>query len=450
MLLLTVFFLAVLFLLSYAFFDRDILAPPTVVSLGFLFATLCCFYNEKKWMLDFSGTTTWTIVIGIACFIGGGIIAVFLINIFRGGKLGFTHNMSEVHPIEISVFKTWIVVLFELFTLVLLFIELRRLTGSVVWFQIVSTFRAQTAHVNPEEYTMRLSGICRRSIDLSFAFALIYAYIIGNNIAAKFKQPIINWGPIVLSCILSFMQGYRSDMLRLWIAILVVSFTLNRRKVGWKSSRETKKMVRMMALSVLGIAIVFVALRGTVGRSETDWDPIYYLAFYAGSPIAAFDMFLKNPLAPSDIWGKETFYNLNQSIGAWFNKPELRYIFYKEFRRSPSGIWIGNVYTALRPAYYDFGFAGMIIVMLGMGFFFTFFYLKVRDRRGSNPIDLRLLIYSYVAYTFFLYFYNCYNTFVSFGFILIIVEFLAARWFLISFKLQGRTKRIRFVSLRKR
>lgn len=436
MLLLTVFFLLLLLIGSYIFFNKEIFAPPTVVSLGFIFSTLCCLYNENIWGLDFSATTMWTIVIGVTSFIIGSILAVIVFNVFRGSKIGFSHNMSEIKAINVKTGKTLFIVLFEIATILFLFTELQRITGSVVWLQIVSTYRAQTAFVSPEEYTMRLSGLCRLAIDVSFAASLIYAYIIGNNIAAKIKQPIINWAPIVLYCILSFMQGYRSDMLRLWIAILLVSYILQKRKVGWRNSRDTKKMIRMIALSVLGIAVLFVALRGTVGRSETDWDPIYYLAFYAGSPIAALDLFLKDPLSSSYIWGKETFYNLNLSIAIWFNKPELVYIFYKEFRMSPSGEYIGNVYTALRPPFYDFGFAGMIFVMLGMGIFFTLFYCNIRDSKGKNLIDFRLLVYSYVAYTFFMYFYNLYNNFISFGFLRLILELIVLRWFLIGINIK--------------
>jgi oligosaccharide repeat unit polymerase len=207
---------------------------------------------------------------------------------------------------------------------------------------------------------------------------------------------------------------------------------LSKRKVGWKRSREIKRMIGIFALTVVFIAIVFVALRGLVGRKELDWDPLYYITFFAGSPIAAFDLFLKNPLEPSSIWGKETFYQLNQSISTWFNKPELRYIFYKEFRQSPSGIYVGNIYTALRPPYYDFGFWGMILVMFIMGGFFCILYCGARERWGKNPIDFRLLIYSYIAYTFFMYFYNCYNNFISFGFVRLVLQLVAFSVFLVG------------------
>ena len=55
MLLVTVIILVIFTLLSFVIFDRDIFAPPTVVSLGLLFSSLCAFYNEKKWALDYSG-----------------------------------------------------------------------------------------------------------------------------------------------------------------------------------------------------------------------------------------------------------------------------------------------------------------------------------------------------------------------------------------------------------
>ena len=437
MLPITALVLAAILVFTYRFFDKDIFSPPTVVTLGFLFAVICCWYNASEWQLDFSGTTTWIIVIGIVSFVAGGIIAVVLVRYFHGKAFAFTHNVSEVRPIDVELSKTVFVILFQLAVVVLLFSELRELTGASSWSEMVTTFREQTANVDPDEYTMKLSGICLYAINFSFSLALLYAYIIGNNIAAKAKQPIINWVPILLSCVLSFMQGYRSDMLRLWIAVLVVTYTLKKRRAGWGSSAETRQMIRRMALSVVVIAVLFVALRGTVGRAETDWDPVYYLAFYAGSPIAALDLFLKDPLKASSIWGKETFYQMNHSIGAYFNKPELRYIFYKEYRTSPGGTLIGNVYTALRPPYYDFGLIGMILVMLLMGLFITYFYCRIRDQRGTSLIDFRLLLYSYVMYTFFLYFYNSYYTFISFGFVRMILELLLFRWFLVGFRIKG-------------
>ena len=433
MLLLTIGLLIILVLVSYIIFDGDVLAPPTVVSLGLFFSSLCAFYNEENWGLQFSEETAWTIIIGVLSFIIGGVLAIILINRHHLDKVGFSHRISEVKPLSVEFQKTLLIILFELLTVYLLYSELRSVTGYSQWIDIVATFRYQTAHVNPEEYTMKLSGLLKLCMGLSFAISLIYSYIIGNNIATKQKQQFLNWIPVILSCVMAFMQGYRSDMLRLWIAILVVAYILKKRSVGWKRSREIKRLIRKMAFSVLVVTFIFVSLRGLVGRN-IDTDALDHVTFYAGSSVAALDLFLKDPLPSPDIWGKETFYHLNQSLGAWSKNSELRYLFYKEFRRSPNGTYIGNIYTALRPPYYDFGFEGMILFMVIMGSFFTYFYCKTRDQYGKHPIDFRLLLYSYIAYTFFMYFYNLYNNFISPGFIRLVLELLLIRFFLFDFR----------------
>lgn len=439
MLFLTICILIVYVLISYVLFDRDLLAPPTVVSLGFLFSALCAFYNEKKWALEFSSDTVIIIAVGVGVFIVGGLIAVLITNISKPNKIGFSHILSSAEPINIEASKTVAIILFQIILAIILFFQLRQITGESSWVNVVTAYRLLTGRLRDlNDYSVNLPTLLRQFLEINFAVGLIYAYVIGNNIAARKKQTKLNWVPIILCCIITFMQGYRSDMLRLWIAVLIVAYTLRKRSVGWANSKETKKMIKNVSLSIIGIAILFVMLRGTVGRAETDWDPLYYVTFYAGSPIAALDLFLKQPYPASDIWGKETFYNLNQSIRVLFDHPELKYIFYKEFRQSPNGTYIGNVYTALRPPYYDFGFIGMVIVMLLMGALFTFLYCKIRNRYGKKPIDFRLLLYAYIAYTFFLYFYNCYNNFISHAFIKLIIELFVVRWFLVGWHLKKR------------
>ena len=76
--------------------------------------------------------------------------------------------------------------------------------------------------------------------------------------------------------------------------------------------------------------------------------------------------------------------------------------------------------------------------MLIMGIFFTWFYTFVKKKRGRGPVDLSLLIYSYVAYTFFMYFYNCYNHFISFSIVKAAALFIVFKWFLFDVKIKRR------------
>lgn len=432
MLLFTGFLLLFLTVVLYIVFDRDIFAPPTVVSMGLLFSSLCALYNQKRWALEFSATTTLTIFTGVLSFAFGGILAKVLFDVVRENRFGLCRKVIiPIEPIYIEKTKTILVILFQLITAVMLFRELKRITGESSYLRVVSVYRDLTGYAQDLNNTsLILPWLLRQFLEANFAFGILYTYIIGNNIAAE-SNSFFNWVPVAFCMCITFMMGYRSDMLRLWIALLVITYIQIKRSNGWRKSKKTKRFTKSMAISVVAIAILFVALRATVGRAETDWDPILYLTHYAGSPVAAFDLFLKNPQTPSTIWGKETFYDLNRLIARWFNKPELRYIFYKEFRTSPSGLIIGNVYTALRPPYYDFGgIKGMAVYMIIFGWFFTIFYSIVRVHKGRGEIDFGLLIYSYIAYTFFMYFYNLYNGFISLGFPKLIIELLLVRWFL--------------------
>ena len=444
MLLLLIGILIFLFLLSFVIFDKDLLAPPTVVTIGLLFGAICTFYNETRWGLQFSGNTLLVIISAITAFAVGGVIVAGLANAGRKGGTHLTYKACPAEEIRIDSLKSFLIIAFELATIVLLLMDLRRVTGASSWFDIVGLYR-KVKRTNPEMSELRISGLVKQCVSVSMYLALFYSYIVGNNLAARGKQKLSNWMPILLSTVMAFMQGYRSDMLRYWIAMLVVMYTVTKRAAGWKTKKETKTVVRKMAFSVIAIALIFVAVRGVVGRSS-DKDPLYYLTFYAGCPIAALDSFVKNPIAPSPIWGKETFYTLNQNIGILFNKSDLRYVFFHEFTRSPNGTSIGNVYTGFRGPYYDFGFWGMILCMLIMGIFFTWFYTFVKKKRGRGPVDLSLLIYSYVAYTFFMYFYNCYNHFISFSIVKAAALFIVFKWFLFDVKIKRRVS----IKLRRR
>lgn len=439
MLLLTIGLLLCLFLFSYKVFDKDLFAPPSVVCMSFLFSTLCAFYNEDTWALDFSGKTTLVMVIGIGSFVLGGILAVFLANSGKFQQFGFSHQVTPVQYINIERWKVVAVIVFQVLLILMLYRELMQKVGfvGISWAEVMQVYRHESMQMVGQDYATKLSFLLRQGISINEAVVFLFCYVVGNNLASKHKSPLMYWFPVVLGCIVTFMRGFRADMLRYWVAIIVVWYTLYKRSVGWEYSKEIYTMVRKMLLSVLVIAIVFASVRVIVGRKGlgNEWDTLYYVTFYGGCSVAAFDLFLKEPNNenPDDIWGKETFYYLNQSIGAWLRMPEYRYsIADKGFQKSNNGTYVGNVYTALRHPIADFGYGGLPVVMFSMGTFFTFFYCKVRKKNGLNKIDLSLLAYSYCAYTFFLYFFSAYYFFISTTFVKTIILWYILRWFLTS------------------
>ena len=439
MLLFTIFIISVLFVVSYLIFDKDLLAPPTVVALVFLFACFCCFYNEVNWGLEFSYKSTELIVSGIIATMIGGIIGVCFSNFPKLTSMSFSHEKSEPQEIHVNSIKTVTVIIFQIITLVMLFIHISNLTGYTDWMSAVARYRVLTGRLaDVNDLSIRMPRLTRNMVQTSMLIGIIYAYIVGNNLIASRKKLSINWAPIFLCITTTFMQSDRSNVIRLWVVILVTAYTIHMRKIGWRKSRETKKIIKVMVLSIIAVGVVFVGAREIVGRSS-DLDPLRYLTFYGGSPIAVLDQYWVNPLPKPDIWGRKTFFYLNESLTALIRWPG-NYSFYSPMLKSPTGAHIGNAPTALRDPYVEFGYGGFFFVMMVFGLFYTALYCISRERKGKNPIDFMLFIYAYISYTFFMYFYASFNTYISHVFIKYIVELWLIRWALVGGKFKQRVQ----------
>lgn len=440
MLLVTIAVVALLFAISYFVFDRDLLAPPTAVALVFLFGCFCAFYNEKRWGLDFSAQSAEVIAAGIMATMIGGAIGVYLTS-YKNGRFSFSfsHDITEPKEITVNSYKTFIIIAFQIAAMVLIFTHIRRLTGYTDWIAAVSRYRQLTGkNRDLNNLALRMPFLTKNMGQASKMMAIVYAYIAGNNLIASQKKLSLNWIPVILYSITTFMQGDRSGMIRLWLEIMIVAYTIHRRRVGWRSSKETRKVIRGMAVSVVLLALVFSAVREIVGRIASS-DPLYYVTFYAGSPTAVLDQMVTDKLFMPSVWGQRTFYYLNQSLTALIGWPGS-YNFYYDFYYSPNGSVIGNAPTAFAPAYKEFGFWGFFFIMAAFGVFFMVLYCKTRNKSSENPIDFRLLMYSYIAYVFLMYFYSTFFDFLSHVYIKYMIELLLIRWFLVGWKFKSRMK----------
>ncbi|MBQ9890337.1 MAG: oligosaccharide repeat unit polymerase [Firmicutes bacterium] len=438
---LTIAVICVLFIISFLIFDRDLFAPPTVVSLVFLFGGVCCLYNEVRWGLAFSPKSTGLIAAGIIATMMGGLIGVFLSNYPKVDTFSFIHEKTEPQEVYISTVKTCIVIAFQLVTLYVLFRHISQLTGHNSWMLAVERYRELTGNLaDVDDPSIRMPIITRNMVELSRLVGVIYAYIVGNNLIATRKILSLNWLPVIIYIVTTFMQGDRSNMIRLCVVALVTAYTVHKRKVGWQKSMETKKIIGTIVVSVALVCAVFVGFREIVGR-ETDMDPFYYLTFYAGSPIAVLNQVWDAPIVKPEVFGQRILFYFNESTTAFFGKPG-RYNFYYPFFRSANGTFIGNAPTAFRPAFVEFGFWGFVFAMICFGAFFTLLYCRCRKKRGNSSIDIHLVIYAYISYVFIMYFYSTFFDFLSHVFIKYIIELLLIRWALVGWQFDKRYRLI--------
>jgi oligosaccharide repeat unit polymerase len=222
------------------------------------------------------------------------------------------------------------------------------------------------------------------------------------------------------------------QLIKLSIFIVLVYFLLTKKSKGW-NKRVKGSTIFKIALGAIAVLVLFVAVRTFVGRSNAE-DPFYYITKYAGGSIQLLDLFIKNPISESSIWGKETFYAMYKFLGPKLGHSDWVYVFAKEFRRS-NGVALGNVYTALRCYYYDFGYIGCIICTGIVGFVFSIVYANIHRNKLKNGVDMRLFLYAYLSYSYCLFSVNYYFDYLNFGFIKYIIFMYLIRWFLLKFKL---------------
>ena len=440
MLIATIVVVAFLFFVSYIVFDKDFLAPPTAIALVFLFGCFCTFYNEQRWGLEFSSDSMLVIAAGILANMLGALIGVCVTSKSRSGRISFSfsHEKTEPKEIHISPVKTYIVIVCQIIAFYLIVIHIRRLTGYSDWITAVTRYRELTGkNANVNDLSIQMPFLTRNLGQLSRLFAVVYAYIVGNNLIAAKKKVSLYWIPVLIYFATTFMQGDRSNMIRLWLEVIIVAYIIHKRKTGWKSNKETRKILRIMALSIILLGFVFAAVRELVGR-ENDWDPLYYVTFYAGAPTAVLNQIVTHPFTPL-VWGQRTLFYLNQTLTVLFGWPG-KYNFYYDYYTSPNGSVIGNAPTAFGPAYNEFGFWGFFLIMTAFGAFYMILYCKCRNKQGKSPIDFRLMIFAYVAYVFLMYFYSTFFDFLGHVFIKYLIELWLIRWFLVGWKYKAGIK----------
>lgn len=233
----------------------------------------------------------------------------------------------------------------------------------------------------------------------------VWIYILINNILVSKKVNLLLYVECALCFLLSLLSAGRIQLIQYVVAMVSIYYILFNRKSGWKVNIGFKIIMKI----IIGICLIlslFSGLRSFVGRTSKQ-DPISYVTTYVGGSINLLDMFLQDKPTKSDIWGKETFYEVNKFIGRKLDKPNLIYVGHKEFRYA-NGVSIGNVYTAFRNYIYDFGYIGFVFLTMISSLVFSVIYNILKRKKINQGIDTLLLMYSYLVYSVFLIFYADY------------------------------------------
>lgn len=388
--------LFLLALLSFAKSRYDILHPVTIYHLCLAgCCSLAAAYTDL-WDLPMHFNTAMILIVMSLLFFCGGGLAEFYCSAANspGGATVKTGRETPGFPIQGSVWAFFAIILtYALYLQCMEFLEaVRKLTdatdlGSMLHAVIKGQAAKEIEFGRWHAYRLRFANM--------MAYVSILA--VWLNLLAKQYKETVKWSVFVLMYIpFLVMTGGRQAFMYIIMFCVITFFLVSRKQYGGTISLRRELMV-------IGIAVVFFLffflgigmINGKVGANTSFLKVIVH---YAGTNISAFDVYINEMLMDDTPYiGTRTFcavYSFLNDHGFDLpTDPMYIYLF------TAFGPVTTNVYTAFYRYIHDFGYLGCGLVMLLLGFFYTFFYRKLYLCGLKNWM---ILLYASIAFPIFL------------------------------------------------
>lgn len=384
----------ILFFLCYLFSGRDLFAPATIQILTFAGATFLCIYFMIS-MGDFYTFHWKTIGLIAATMALSAVIGIYVHTVFKRIKVRAYSRFVEIHPI--SNIANLMVLAVACIAIFWALKEIIRIGGGTfgTFVQIMHQFRVKSTYTT--EVENRFPFLLRQMMALLSVLFLLYEFnLIHFFKILSFLEKSMNSIILLLIGFCMLLQGSRTQLINEMIAGFMLFHLLRIRRLRGYKPYSVKNIVRAGCVFVI-ILILFYMSKSLVGRiSQNEKLNIAdYTAYYCGSEIIELDQYLQDPIPSDSIWGKETFYSLNQFLSKFDGLNIPAYPIHLEFRPVVAG-YRANTYTFLRSYHHDFGMIGVFVLHVICMLFLSIFYeLIKKSRKGYGGI----LIFSFIYYT---------------------------------------------------
>ena len=422
--------LIVIFLLSY-FFTRKIMSPACILSGVYAVSVYLAILNIERWNISLSSKTVFLILIGVISFVIPSIIITLLY--FYNNHNNKGNKPIEMKKIEVDRIVLNILLLIQVLTSLLYIYYCSKSIGTNLnLFNFASKMSEyRQLKMVDDDSLFQIPLLVKQLVKFSKAIIFCYTFVIINNIVVtrknneKAKTPIKWYIMIVFFFFQSVFSASRFDLAIIFIYVITILYLLLFNEKSVIKSKMNFKLVLKIIAVIFVLGFLFSSTKEIFGRSG-DKTTSEYISSYFGGSIELLDLYMNNPIPKSSIVGKETFFSLNNTL---ISDQSSKYTIHLEFRRS-NGIWIGNVYTALRMYYQDFGMIGVIVLQILYSIIMTTLFLKCLNI-DSNIIPFKVLLYGIISFTLVLHSYRdfFYSTIISVNYLniffyLIIVRFI--------------------------
>lgn len=395
MYLLFILFCTLITLLSFKVFRKEILCPPVIAMLMIEFSAVAGLieYRESNYN-EFSLSATVLLIVGIMSLIFGSMVA-YSIHSKSVNSLEAQIMPSHRQRVEVNFLYTVPALFISLATLLLVLRFLLDLAGT----GISNIFFA----IGRYRYLSKFSEIPLPSnvnlgTQLSEMFGSLSLFIFLHNLTFRVKKRKDIWQLIIILIYILqlILLSLRGSIIMLAGAVIYFVYFFWNIYYGW-TQKVQERILRLGIISFSALLVFFILLLVIMGRVETlkGYDVGRELWVYVSAGIRNFDLFIKDP-SHIGTTGHETFTNILNGISNIFGVGEFvkRHLEFETI----NGLNTGNLFTAFRRYYSDFGIFGLFILPGIEGYIFTSMYMRVKRKvfKGEMPFLLFLFVkYSY-------------------------------------------------------
>ena len=398
-LLITVF---LLLLISMLLNKKDISSPSFIFTLSFCFSCIWATIYEKNWSLNLHKNTFFVIAGGITVFIITSQITHIVSRIRIAQKTKINNKLKEIN---IEKLKKYIFIIIEIFTIAFTIYMILKLTGLGISSLSTAIYKFRYNNVFTENETLKFPKILSLLRIFVLSLGYYFSYISINNYITNKKIDILDIILIIGSIVSYILTGARTGAINMLLACLAIFIILLNKKNSFTNKINLKLIFKIMCIAII-ILLLFQKIGASLGRNVDSYNSIDYLALYCGAEIKNLDTFLQEQnMNNSRIWNSQSFIYMVQWIGPKLGIENTKYQLYLPFRRI-NGYGLGNVYTTFYPYIYDFGYKGMIILVMLMSLISQFFYEKAKKSYKKLYPNIYLLIYSYIFGSLVLSFFS--------------------------------------------
>lgn len=384
------------FCINYYIFHNDLFAPSVMLTMIGCISILFCILNYNKWSLV-SFSLKSVIIISIV-IISYTLSSFIILHTFCYRKICLKTNRVYKYKISVkwTVFFTLIcgVIVYKYYQEVISIAIIGRQKYPIKTYPILWYYKNAS-------FNMHVSSFINMCADIPCIVAYVYTFILAHNIASKnfSKICILYISPILIYCIQSILVSGRTGILQDVSVFLTTLYFTKKKILQSNAKKEGFNFLKNTIPFVILILVAFVALNDISGR-VSNMPPFYYLSVYIGSGIKNFDTFLTlNIDKKNELWGINTFANIYALLNRFgfisnYNGVAL------EFASRINGNYMGNIYTAIRRYYEDFGVAGAVGLSVLSSTIITNIYKKIRSAANLQ------IIFNYKKYEFLMILYG--------------------------------------------